>query len=161
MNAPRPMLPLTRAHTSDSRTFGPQFVELALWPVSLLNRPIDTATEFAARGPDWSSARSKRSTRRKRSLAAPACRSHALHAKPLHCCAAPHRGDRSAPWHDSETREAFARCANGVQCGGDDASTSTDIHALLRWVWVDDGPFRKQAPYSDSLSVPGEVEQDL
>ena len=55
----------------------------------------------------------------------------------------------------------LARCANGVQCGGDDASTSRDIHALLRWVWVDDGPFRKQAPYSDSLSVPGEVEQDL
>ena len=42
MNAPRPMLPLTRAHTSDSRTFGPQFFELAPpCPVGLLNRPID------------------------------------------------------------------------------------------------------------------------
>jgi hypothetical protein len=78
MNAPRPMLPLTRAHTSDSRTFGPQFIELAPpWPVGLLNRPIDTATEFAARGPDRSTARPKRSTRRKRSLAhRPAAHAH-------------------------------------------------------------------------------------
>ena len=77
MNAPRPMLPLTRVHTSDSRTFGPQFVELAPpWPVGLLNRPIDTSTEFAARGPDRSTARPKRSMRRKRSLAAPAAHTH-------------------------------------------------------------------------------------
>lgn len=89
--APRPMLLLTRAHTSDSRTFGPQFVELAPpWPVGLLNRPIDTATEFAARGPDRPTARPKRSTRRKRSLAAPACRSHALHAN--RCTAHDRRG---------------------------------------------------------------------
>jgi hypothetical protein len=71
MNAPRPMLPLTRVHTSDLEPS--EFVELAPpWPVGLLNRPIDTSTEFAARGPDRSTARPKRSMRRKRSLAAPA-----------------------------------------------------------------------------------------
>jgi len=98
-----------------------------------------------------------------------------MSSTPLRCCSAtrdrvpldrcplrPHHGlgQGSAPLIAKLVRH-LARCANGVQCGGDDASTSKDIHALLRWVWVDDGPFRKQAPYSDSLSVPGEVEQDL
>src|SRR5882672_8769174 len=66
------------------------FFVSAAWPVGLLDRPIDTATEFAARGPDRSTAGPKRSTRRKRSLAAPACRSHALHAN--RCTAHDRRG---------------------------------------------------------------------
>ena len=45
-----------------------------------------------------------------------------------------------------------ARCARGIQRVGEDASTSRDIHGLLRHVRFDNGPSRKQAPYSDSLS---------
>lgn len=106
--APRPMLPPTRAHASDSRTFGPQFVELPPpWPVGLLNRPIDTATEFAARGPDRPTARPKRSTRRKRSLAAPACRSHALHAN--RCTAHDRRGRGTAADRRFRDRNTFGK----------------------------------------------------
>ena len=71
MNAPGPMLPLTQVIPEPSHPNSSSFAWLAPpWPVGLLDRPIDTATEFAAGGPDRPTARPKRSTRRKKSPAA-------------------------------------------------------------------------------------------
>jgi len=92
MNAPRPMLPLTRAHTSDSRTFGPQFFELAPpWPVGLLNRPIDILQPNLPHEVQIGQRRVRNGQRVGRDHSPhSACRSHALHAN--RCTAHDRRG---------------------------------------------------------------------
>ena len=131
MNAPRPMLPLTRAHTSDSRTFGPQFFELAPpCPVGLLNRPIDILQPNLPHEVQIGQRRVRNGQRVGRDHSPhSACRSHALHAN--RCTTHDRRGHwRYGGWppvpRQKHFRERFRLGATPMQ--------RCSASGLLQWV---------------------------